>query len=44
MWYLSIFILLLPTDDDRHAPGLEKQTGVTAQEQSNALLWIGTSV
>ena len=41
--YLSILSVLPTVDDGRHAPSLEKQTGVTAQEQSNVLLWTGAA-
>ena len=43
MRYLSIVSVLSTVDDGRHAPSLEKQTGVPRREQSNVLLWTGAA-
>ena len=39
MRYLSLVSVLPRVNDDLHASSLEKQTGVTAREQSNVQLW-----
>ena len=43
MRYLSIVSVLPTVDDGRHTPSLKKQTGVTALEQSNVMLWTGAA-